>query len=294
MSLPSRKYEIPVNGGKLAVFQFGDGTGEPVLLIHGATSSNRAFQLFADALIARGKAPFAVDLRGRGDSNELPAPFGMAAHAQDMATVIDYFGWKSPDVIGHSSGAFVAAALVGLFPEKVGNIVLADGGVPLPLPPGMTIKQIIPLVLGPALARLSMSFENKEAYREYWKPQAAFVKGWSAVLDEYVDYDLRGNSPTMKPATNPQAVEDDSRDLFGDDLIVRSLQGLTKQTIFIKAERGLQNEENGLYPMAVLAAVLPAYPMLKLEFLADYNHYDMFLNAAGAEQVAQIIYGDRS
>ena len=294
MSLPSRKYEIPVNGGKLAVFQFGDGTGEPVLLIHGVTSSNRAFQLFADALIARGKAPFAVDLRGRGDSNELPAPFGMAAHAQDMATVIDYFGWKLPDVIGHSMGAFVAAALVGLFPEKVGNIVLADGGVPLPLPAGMTVEQIMPLVLGPALARLTMSFENKGAYREYWKPQAAFVKGWSAVLDEYVDYDLRGNSPTMKAATNPQAVEDDSRDLFGDDLIVRSLQGLTKQTIFIKAERGLQNEENGLYPMAVLAAVLPAYPMLKLEFLADYNHIDMFLNAAGAEQVAQIIYGDRS
>ena len=294
MSLPSRKYEIPVNGGKLAVFQFGDGTGEPVLLIHGATSSNRAFQLFADALIARGKAPFAVDLRGRGDSNELPAPFGMAAHAQDMATVIDYFGWKSPDVIGHSMGAFVAAALVGLFPEKVGNIVLADGGVPLPLPPGMTVEQIMPLILGAALARLTMSFENKEAYREYWKPQAAFVKGWSSVLDEYADYDLRGNSPTMKPATNPQAVEDDSRDLFGDDLIVRSLQGLRKQTIFIKAERGLQNEENGLYPMAVLAAVLPAYPMLKLEFLADYNHYDMFLNATGAEQVAQIIYGDRS
>ena len=294
MSLPSRKYEIPVNGGTLAVFQFGDGTGEPVLLIHGVTSSNRAFQLFADALIARGKAPFAVDLRGRGDSNELPAPFGMAAHAGDMATVIDYFDWKSPDVIGHSMGAFVAAALVGLFPEKVGDIVLADGGVPLPSPAGMTVEQIMPLVLGPALTRLTMSFENKGAYREYWKPQAAFVKGWSAVLDEYVDYDLRGNSPTMKAATNPQAVEDDSRDLFGDDLIVRSLQGLTKQTIFIKAERGLQNEENGLYPMAVLAAVLPTYPMLKLECLADYNHYDMFLNATGAEQVAQIIYGDRS
>jgi hypothetical protein len=31
--------------------------------------------------------------------------------------------------------------------------------------------------------------------------------------------------------------------------------------------------------------------MLKLEFLADCNHYDMFLEATGAEKVAHIIYG---
>ena len=287
MSLPTQRIMVPVIGGEIAVFQFGNGSGDPVLLIHGVTSSNRAFQLFADALIARGKAPFAVDLRGRGDSNNLPGPFGMKQHAEDIAAVIDHFGWTQPDVIGHSMGAFVAAALVGLYSEKVGDVVFADGGVPLPMPPGMTVEQIMPFVLGPAMTRLAMEFENKEAYRNYWKPQAAFVKGWSAVLDEYVDYDLRGK----KASTNPQAVEEDSRDLFGDDLIVKSLQGLQKPAIFIKAERGLQNEDGGLYPMPVLDAVLPAYPMLKLEFLADCNHYDMFLEATGAEKVAHIIYG---
>jgi pimeloyl-ACP methyl ester carboxylesterase len=289
MSLPTQRFLVPVLGGDLAVFQYGDGSGVPVLLIHGVTSSNRAFQLFADSLIARGKAPFAVDLRGRGDSNNLQAPFGMKQHAQDMAAVIDHFDWNKPDVIGHSMGGFVAAALVGLFADKVGEVVFADGGVPLPMPPGMTVEQIMPFVLGPAMTRLAMEFDSKEAYRDYWKPQPAFAKGWSSVLDEYVDYDLRGK----KASTNPQAVEADSRDLFGDDLIVKSLQGLTKPSIFIKAERGLQNEEGGLYPMPVLDAVLPNYPMLKLEFLADCNHYDMFLEQSGAEKVAHIIYGDK-
>jgi len=294
MSLPTQRFMVPVQGGELAVFQYGDGDGTPVLLIHGVTSSNRAFQLFADALIARGKAPFAVDLRGRGDSNSLQGPFGMRQHAADMSAVINHFGWDTVDVIGHSMGGFVAAALVGLYPDSVGEVVFADGGLPLPMPPGMTVEQIMPFVLGPAMTRLAMEFENKEAYRNYWKPQAAFAKGWSSVLDEYVDYDLRGSEPHMKAATNPQAVEDDSRDLFGDDLIVKSLQGLKKQSLFIKAERGLQNEEGGLYPMPVLDAVLPAYPMLTLVFLSDCNHYDMFLEATGAEKVAQIIYGDKS
>lgn len=293
MSLPRHKFEVPVDGGALATFQYGSGDGRPVLLIHGVTSSNRAFQLFAQALIDRGKAPFAVDLRGRADSNALPAPFGMVQHAKDMAAVIDHFGWNKPDVIGHSMGAFVTAALAGLFPDKVGDVVFADGGIPLPMPPGMSVEQILAFVLGPALTRLTMTFENKEAYRNYWKPQPAFAKGWSCVLDEYVDYDLRGEEPNMRPSTNLQAVKDDSRDLFENELLVRSLQGLQRESLFIKAERGLQNEENGLYPMALLDIVLPNYPKLKLKFLADCNHYDMFLGATGAEKVAQIIYGDQ-
>jgi pimeloyl-ACP methyl ester carboxylesterase len=287
MSMPTEKYEVPVAGGQLAVFRYGDGQGEPVLLIHGVTSSNRAFQLFADELIARGKSPYAVDLRGRGDSNNLPGPFGMAQHAKDMVEVINHFKWNKPDVIGHSMGGFVVAALVGLYPEQVGQVVFADGGIPLPMPPGMTIEQIMPLILGPALARLSMTFETKDAYRDYWKPHPSFNRGWSKELDEYVDYDLRNG----KPSTSAQAVEEDSRDLFGDEIISKALKGLKQETLFIRAPRGLQNEEGGLYPIPVLDLVAPQYPMLKIVSLDDVNHYDMFLHPFGAEQVAGIIYG---
>ena len=290
--LPQERFLIPVAGGELAVFRYGPESGEPVLLIHGVTSSNRAFQLFAPWLNARGKSGYAVDLRGRGDSNQLPGPFGMANHARDMAAVCDYFGWSAVDVIGHSMGAFVTAAFVGLYPARVKRAVLVDGGIPLPMPPGMTVEQIMPLVLGPALARLAMTFESKQAYREYWKPQPAFIKGWSAALDEYVDYDLRGTAPVLKPSTNPAAVEADSRDLFGDDLITTSLKGLTNETLFIKAERGLQNEPGGLYPMPVLEHVLPLYPKLKLVVLDDTNHYDMFMESSGAERIATAIYGE--
>jgi hypothetical protein len=40
----------------------------------------------------------------------------------------------------------------------------------------MTVEQIMPFVLGPAMTRLAMEFENKEAYRNYWKPQPAFAE----------------------------------------------------------------------------------------------------------------------
>ncbi|MEY2597638.1 MAG: hypothetical protein RL182_721 [Actinomycetota bacterium] len=291
MSMPTEKFLVNVAGGQLAVFRYGEDLsigGEPVLLIHGVTSSNRAFQIFADELIKRGKTPFAVDLRGRGDSNNLPGPFGMAQHAKDMVEVINHFKWNKPDVIGHSMGGFVTAALVGLYPEQVGKVIFADGGIPLPMPPGMSIEQIMPLILGPALARLSMTFESKEAYRDYWRPHPAFNRGWSNELSEYVDYDLRNG----KPSTNPQAVEDDSRDLFGDEIIVKALKSLKEETLFIRAPRGLQNEEGGLYPLPILEVALAQYPKLKLINLDDVNHYDMFLHPIGCKQIAEAIYGE--
>ena len=287
--LPTAKFEVPVAGGNLAVFRYGNGKGDPVLLIHGVTSSNRAFLLFAEELIARGKAPYAVDLRGRGDSYALPGPFGMAQHAKDLVSVIDYFKWNKPEVIGHSMGGFVLAALVGLYPERVGRVIFADGGIPLPLPPGMTVEQVMPFILGPALERLSMTFDSKENYREYWRHHPALERGWSEVMEEYVDYDLRNG----KPSTNPIAVEEDSRDLFGDNLVEKSMKNLKEETLLIRAPRGLQNEEGGLYPLPIMEAVLPQYPKIKMVNLHDLNHYEMFLIPEGAKQVAEIIYGAR-
>ena len=157
----------------------------------------------------------------------------------------------------------------------------------------MTVAQVMPYVLGPAMARLTMTFESVDAYRAYWKQQAAFIKGWSPVLDEYIEYDLQGTAPSLKARTNPKAVEEDSEDLFVSKLIEKTLEKLTSDVLFIRAVRGLQNEEGGLYPEPVLAAVLPKYPKLKLHTIADTNHYDILLAEVGAEAVAQLIYGDK-
>lgn len=295
--LPNEQFAVPVKGGVLALFRFGKSSKSanysPVLLIHGVTSSNRAFQLLAKELVERGLTPYAVDLRGRGESNHLPAPFGMKSHAQDMAAVIEFLELENIDVIGHSMGAFVAVALQGTYPKLVNKLTLIDGGIPLPLPAGMSVAQVMPYVLGPAMARLAMSFSSVSAYRDYWKPQAAFIKGWSSALDEYVEFDLQGSEPNLKARTNSKAVEEDSEDLFTSKLIEKSLQNLPTDVLFIRAVRGLQNEAGGLYPEVVLASVLPKYPKLKLHTIPDTNHYDILLDEVGAQACAQLIYGDK-
>jgi lipase len=290
--IPETKFDVPVRGGNLALFRYGPAGGTPVLLIHGVTSSNRAWQFFAQSLITRGYTPFAVDLRGRGDSNSLPGPFGMSAHADDMLAVVDFLGVQNIEVIGHSMGAFVALAFVGKYPSRVSRTTLIDGGIPLPLPAGMTVAQVLPFVLGPALARLAMTFESKESYRDYWKTNPALASNWGPALDEYADYDLRGSAPELHASTNAKAVEEDSIDLFESDLIVTSLKGLNDEVLLIRAERGLQNEPTPLYPLQVLEPTLVNYPKIKVITIADTNHYDIVISARGAEETAAAIFGE--
>lgn len=291
--LPDAEFKVPVNGGELAVARYGAEGGKPILAIHGITSSNRAWQAFATSMAPHGFTLFAVDLRGRGRSNLLPAPFGMESHAIDMVAVLDFLRLSKVDVVGHSMGAFVAVALLGIAPNRVKRTVLIDGGLRLALPPGFTVELVLPVVLGPALARLNMEFASKEDYRNYWKPQAAFIKGWSTAHDEYSDYDLVGEAPKFKPATNPLAVEQDSRDLFDQELIDKTLQNLGDEILMLRAERGLQNEEVPLYPQTVLEALLPKYPKVRVVTVADTNHYDILLDQNGADKCAELAFGDR-
>ena len=107
--LPSyRTLDVAVRGGTLRAGVWGpQDPGTPtVLAIHGITASHRCWTLLAGQL--PGVRIIAPDLRGRGRSNALPAPYGMVSHAEDMAALLDAAGVEKAVVLGHSMGAFVA------------------------------------------------------------------------------------------------------------------------------------------------------------------------------------------
>ncbi|MGH9037642.1 MAG: alpha/beta fold hydrolase, partial [Acidimicrobiia bacterium] len=108
--------------------------------------------------------------------------------------VLDHTGATSVVLAGHSMGAFVVARLAAAHPARVHAVALVDGGLVLPVPEGVEPDKVLEMVLGPALARLSMTFETPEAYRDFWRAHPAFAGPgmWSADAEDYVDYDLAG------------------------------------------------------------------------------------------------------
>ncbi len=124
-----------------------------------------------------------------------------------------------------------------------------------------------------------------------WMHTEQVVLKMKRLTDSFIkDYLAKVGLETIKKYGVYQ-IEGTGKDLFVSKLIEKTLEKLVEDVLFIRAVRGLQNEEGGLYPEPVLAAVLPKYPKLKMHTIADTNHYDILLDEVGAEAVAQLIYG---
>lgn len=279
---------VPVLGGDLAVgvWNGADPSAPTVLAIHGITASHRCWPFVAEAL--PGVRLIAPDLRGRGRSNALGAPYGLAQHAADLMAVLDHFGVDRAAVLAHSMGAFVAVTLAAAHPERVASLTLVDGGLPLdpPAASASVASSSETAVLGPAAERLSMTFHDREAYRDFWRQHPAFRSDWSDTVQGYVDYDLNGVAPTLRPSGVVDAVSTDVAQLYGGEAYTAALAAIAVPTTFLRAPRGLLDEPQALY-RAERATEHPSIDALRVIEVADVNHYTIVLSRAGAESVAR-------
>jgi 3-oxoadipate enol-lactonase len=100
------------------------GTGEPLLLLHGAMVSGGMFDPLVP-LLENGFRMLIPDLRGHGESGDLPGPYDVAALAADLDTVLAEAGFESCAVLGYSHGGAVAQQLAHTRPARVGKMMLA-------------------------------------------------------------------------------------------------------------------------------------------------------------------------
>ena len=289
-----RVHTVPVTGGDLTVGVWGD-EGPLVVLLHGITSSHMTWALVGPDL-GRDHRAVGPDLRGRGASRNLPPPYGMSVHAADVAAVIEAYGGGPAVVVGHSMGAFAALETVRQYPLLVERLVLVDGGPPLPLPPGRSsgdeasvadaqIDEAIAKAVGPAYVRLSMTFPDRESYREMWRSHPSFTE-WNPAIDAYVDYDLIGPAPQMRPACRLEAALRDARDLYAFPGV--NAAPVPKPTLFLRAERGMLNEETPFYEAGYAGDWLPG---VEERTVAGVNHYTIALGPTGASAVAAAVRG---
>ena len=282
-----REIDIAVDGGLLHVGVWGPDSGDvPVVLaIHGITASYLSWAPVARQLSdVRLIAP---DLRGRGRSADLPGPWGMARHAEDLARVVKALAVPEVLVVGHSMGAFAAVVFNHTYPALARQLLLVDGGLPLPLPRNLSAEQLTALVLGPALSRLSMTFPDRNAYREFWRRQPAFATDWNADVEAYIDYDLVGQEPALVSCVRPEAVREDSIDQIEGAALREAISALaSSRVVLVRAPRGPLGDPPGLYPEPLLDSYATAFPGMRYVTVPDVNHYTLLLSERGAAAVA--------
>ncbi|MDN5821483.1 MAG: alpha/beta hydrolase [Brachybacterium sp.] len=279
------RVQVPVDGGLLTGTLWRAGApGTPVVAIHGITANHRSFS----GLAMRLDAPvLGMDLRGRGASRHLPGPYAMTQHAADVAAMMRGAGIERAVIVGHSMGAFVAVRLAAAHPELAERLVLVDGG--LPLKPTPTAEDLSPEdVLGPAIERLSKTFDSAVAYREFWREHPALGPYWNRDIEEYVDADLAMVDGRLRPSAIPDAVTTNLIELDGRDGYTEQLEALEVAMTVLRSPRGLFDEVPALYDPEWFGSWRATLPEMRTVEVPDTNHYTILMGS-GVDAVADAV-----
>ena len=120
----ARSGYAPVNG--LQMYYEVHGTGQPLVLLHGAFSAiGTSFGGLLPGL-AKTRQVIAFELQAHGRTADIERPMSLEQMADDVAAALGHLGIERADIFGYSMGAGVALHLVMRHPEVVRKLVLAS------------------------------------------------------------------------------------------------------------------------------------------------------------------------
>jgi pimeloyl-ACP methyl ester carboxylesterase len=114
-------------GDRCELFYLDEGSGDPLVLVHGAVSSGRCFDSHIHALRGAGFRVVVPDLRGMGRSSRITS-MRPTAWTADLLELIDNLGLERVHLCGTSLGARIALRFTIDHPGRVASLA-ADAPV---------------------------------------------------------------------------------------------------------------------------------------------------------------------
>ena len=115
-----------VNGIKIYYEEYGEG--EPLLLLHGNSSSISLFEKQIPEFRKQYRV-IAVDTRGQGKSSEDGKTYTYDLFADDMNALLDYLRLDSVNIVGWSDGGNTGLLMAMKYPKKVKKLVTMGANV---------------------------------------------------------------------------------------------------------------------------------------------------------------------
>jgi len=113
----------PVNG--LNIYYEIHGTGEPLVLLHGAYMTIETMGEIVPSL-AESRQVIGVELQGHGHTADIDRPLTYEHMADDVAALLRHLGIEEADVFGFSMGGSAALQVAIRHPEVVRKLVVAS------------------------------------------------------------------------------------------------------------------------------------------------------------------------
>jgi 3-oxoadipate enol-lactonase len=115
---------LSIHGSKF--FYKLEGSGPPVVLIHGLGADHRLFDGPVKDCLLEDHQVLAMDLRGHGKSTRAGKFYSTELFARDVEAMMEALGIRSAVVIGISMGGAVAMKLAARESRRVSRLVLID------------------------------------------------------------------------------------------------------------------------------------------------------------------------
>lgn len=141
--------DVEYDAHGMHVVHNGPRHAPPLLLIHGSGASGASWNPLVPALAGHHHV-IRVDLPGCGQSPPA-ASYDVPVQASRVAALLDDSGLRRVNVVGHSSGGYVATALAEQRPDLVGSLALISTGPSIDafLPQPLILRVMLTPPFGP-------------------------------------------------------------------------------------------------------------------------------------------------
>ena len=256
-----------------------EGSGKPILCIHGITANCRCWDALADALSPEFQV-IAMDLRGRGQSDRPSQGYSLDYHLKDINCLLDDLGLDRAVIIGHSLGAFIGLAFAAEYPDRTDQLILVDGAGDL------SPEQFDEVFTGikPALDRLGQVFPSADAYLEKMKA-APYIQPWSPVIETYYRYELEEVEGGVRTNIDPAHIQEEAAN-------VRQFKyapfypKIKARVLILRATNGLLSQKDLLLPDDVIDKMMTEIPDVQRFDAEGMNHYGIVFQPHAARDAA--------
>lgn len=243
-----------------------EGTGKNIFCVHGITANCRCWDVLASALVPQYRV-FAMDLRGRGQSEKPATGYALEYHMRDINCLLDDMGVDRAVIMGHSLGAFIALAFGAEYAHRVDRLILVDGGGDL------SQEQLDNVFVGikPALDRLGQVFPSEKAYLKKMS-EAPYIKPWSSAIETYYRNEIEPVEGGVHTNIHPAHIQEEAAN-FRKVKCAPFYPKVKSNVLVLRATNGLLSKDDILLPEDVIDKMIREIPDAR-RFDADgMNHY---------------------
>src|SRR5438270_3332411 len=271
--------------GALQVESTGPDDGPVVFGLPGLSANLRSFDLLADRCASLGMRFVALDMRGRGLSEDTGAgTYGWPSHARDVLHVARLFDAPVFSVVGWSMGAYVAMEVARRAPGCLRHVVLIDAVGP--------VDEAVERLVRASAERLGSVYPSPGVYLERARGLGT-IAPWSDFWDAYFLYDLMEvEGEGVRPRTSRTAGMEDLE--YGARHDASELwRHLTMPTLLVRATQPMHPELGGHVIAPELLERFRTEASHAETVEVPVNHYSVAAHPEALDRIASFLSGPR-